>query len=164
MAVSFIGGGNRSTWKKSPTWGKSLTNFITYCLLYLMHLVWAGLQRNKCIENSRNILCSQFGQYSQFLNSHELRLQIVWTKFSCVLPIVWIFKFFKIIKTNRITMRKSRSEIYERYNNYTLNRHFHKFCYYIDRCELWGFICKINSDISHVKYQFFPAGTTFTQL
>ena len=36
--------------------------------------------------------------------------------------------------------------------------------YYIDRCELWGFICEINSGISHVKYQFFPAGTTFTQL
>jgi hypothetical protein len=36
--------------------------------------------------------------------------------------------------------------------------------YYIDRCELWGFIREINSDISHVKYQFFPAGTTFTQL
>jgi hypothetical protein len=36
--------------------------------------------------------------------------------------------------------------------------------YYIDRCELWGFIRQINSDISHVKYQFFPAGTTFTQL
>ena len=29
--------------------------------------------------------------------------------------------------------------------------------YYIDRCELWGFIREINSDISHVKYQFFPA-------
>jgi hypothetical protein len=36
--------------------------------------------------------------------------------------------------------------------------------YYIDRCELWGFIREINSDISHVKYQFFPTGTTFTQL
>jgi hypothetical protein len=36
--------------------------------------------------------------------------------------------------------------------------------YYIDRCELWGFIGEINSDISHVKYQFFSAGTTFTQL
>ena len=36
--------------------------------------------------------------------------------------------------------------------------------YYIDRCELWGFIREINSGISHVKYQFFPAGTTFTQL
>ena len=28
--------------------------------------------------------------------------------------------------------------------------------YYIDRCELWGFIREINSGISHVKYQFFP--------
>jgi len=27
--VSFIGGGNRSTWKKPPTSRKSLTNFIT---------------------------------------------------------------------------------------------------------------------------------------
>jgi hypothetical protein len=36
--------------------------------------------------------------------------------------------------------------------------------YYIDRCELWGFMREINSDISHLRYQFFPAGTTFTQL
>jgi hypothetical protein len=35
------------------------------------------------------------------------------------------------------------------------------FTYYIDRCELWGFIREINSGISHVKYQFFPTGTTF---
>ena len=37
-------------------------------------------------------------------------------------------------------------------------------CYYIDRCELWGFIREINAGISHVKYQFFPTGTTFTKL
>ena len=37
-----------------------------------------------------------------------------------------------------------------------------KWIYYIDRYELWGFIQEINSDISHVKYQFFPAGTIFT--
>jgi hypothetical protein len=38
------------------------------------------------------------------------------------------------------------------------NLHEEMFCfnvYYIDRCELWGFIREINSDISHVKYQFF---------
>jgi hypothetical protein len=28
VAVSFIGGGNRSTWRKSPICRKSLTNFI----------------------------------------------------------------------------------------------------------------------------------------
>jgi hypothetical protein len=27
---------------------------------------------------------------------------------------------------------------------------------HIDRCELCGFICEINSGISHVKYQFIP--------
>ena len=31
-------------------------------------------------------------------------------------------------------------------------------------CELWGFIREINSGISHVKYKFVPAGTTFAQL
>ena len=36
--------------------------------------------------------------------------------------------------------------------------------YYIDRCELWEFIREINSGISHVKYHFFPAGTTFAKL
>jgi len=29
MAVSFIGGGNQSTWRKPSTCRKSLTNFIT---------------------------------------------------------------------------------------------------------------------------------------
>jgi hypothetical protein len=29
VTVSFIGGGNRNTWRKSPTCRKSLTNFIT---------------------------------------------------------------------------------------------------------------------------------------
>jgi hypothetical protein len=33
-----------------------------------------------------------------------------------------------------------------------------------DGCGLWGFIREIKSDISNVKHQFFPAGTTSTQL
>ena len=32
-AVRFIGGGNKSTRRKSPTCRKSLTNFITYCCI-----------------------------------------------------------------------------------------------------------------------------------
>ena len=35
MAVSFIGGGNRSTRRKPPTCRKSLTNFITYSRLVI---------------------------------------------------------------------------------------------------------------------------------
>jgi hypothetical protein len=31
-----------------------------------------------------------------------------------------------------------------------------KVNYYIDKCELWGFIREINSGISHVRYHFFP--------
>ena len=33
VAVSFIGGGNRSIRRKQPTCNKSLTNFITYCCI-----------------------------------------------------------------------------------------------------------------------------------
>jgi hypothetical protein len=37
------------------------------------------------------------------------------------------------------------------------------FFYYIDRCELWGFIREINSGIFICEnISFFPAGTTFT--
>ena len=36
------------------------------------------------------------------------------------------------------------------------------YIYYIVRCELWGFIREIDFGISHVKYQFFPAGTTLS--
>ena len=33
VAICFIDGGNRSTWRKPPTCRKSLTNFITYCFI-----------------------------------------------------------------------------------------------------------------------------------
>jgi hypothetical protein len=43
MAVSFIGGGNRSTRRKPPTCRKSLTNFITYsCIEYISS--WTGFE------------------------------------------------------------------------------------------------------------------------
>jgi hypothetical protein len=37
VAVSFICGGNRSTWRKPPTCRRSLTNFITKCIEYTSH-------------------------------------------------------------------------------------------------------------------------------
>jgi len=44
MAVSFIGGGNRSTRKKTPAYRKSLTNFITYCCIeYTSPWAWFEL-------------------------------------------------------------------------------------------------------------------------
>ena len=39
--VRFIGGGNRSTWKKTPTCPKSLTKFITWCCIEYT-LPWVG--------------------------------------------------------------------------------------------------------------------------
>ena len=44
MAVSFIGEGNQSTRRKPPACCKSLTNFITWCLLYWVHLTWVGFE------------------------------------------------------------------------------------------------------------------------
>ena len=42
VAVSFTGGGNRSTRRKPPICRKSLTNYIT--MLYRVHLAWAGFE------------------------------------------------------------------------------------------------------------------------
>jgi len=47
------------------------------------------------------------------------------------------------------------------YSNIIYHGSSNIFFYYVDRCELWGFIREIKSGISHVKYQFFHAGTTF---
>ena len=43
MAVSFIGGGNRSARRKRPTCLKSLTNFY-HIMLYGGHLAWVGFE------------------------------------------------------------------------------------------------------------------------
>ena len=42
MAVSFFGGGNHSTWRKSPTCRKSLTNL--HIMLYRVHLAMSGIR------------------------------------------------------------------------------------------------------------------------
>jgi len=44
VAVSFIGGGTRSTWRKPPTYRKSLTNFITQCCIEYTVLTFAKSQ------------------------------------------------------------------------------------------------------------------------
>jgi hypothetical protein len=43
VVVSFIGGGNRSAWRKPPTSRKSLTNFITQCCI---EYTWLELDSN----------------------------------------------------------------------------------------------------------------------
>ena len=43
VAVSFLGGWNRNTWRKSPTCRKSLTNFITWCCIEYTS-PWAGFE------------------------------------------------------------------------------------------------------------------------
>ena len=46
-----------------------------------------------------------------------------------------------------------------------LSTGMHAYCCLLySWCELCGFIREINSGISHVRYHFFPAGTTFKHL
>ena len=46
-----------------------------------------------------------------------------------------------------------------------LSTGMHAYCCLLySWCELWGFIREINPGISHVRYHFPPAGTTFKHL
>jgi len=47
MTVSFIGGGNWSTWRKSLTCRKSLTNFIEYTSPSGKHVIYADFFKYK---------------------------------------------------------------------------------------------------------------------
>ena len=65
---------------------------------------------------------------------------------------------------NKLTLKKKSSIISNIWGKHLSVIKIITTSYYIDRCELWGFIREINSGISHVRYQFFHARTTFTQL
>jgi hypothetical protein len=47
VAVSFIGGGKRSTRRKPPTYRKSLRNFITYCCIAYTSPEWDSKSQHK---------------------------------------------------------------------------------------------------------------------
>jgi hypothetical protein len=49
VVISFIGGGNQSTWRKPLTCCKSLTNFY-HIMLYRVHLIWVGFELTTLVE------------------------------------------------------------------------------------------------------------------
>ena len=93
MAVSFIGGGNRSTRRKSPTCRKSQTNFITY-------LVWDHRQveihdglnlHNKDIKAVEQVIMTKMRLLYFYKNTffffifHRRNFFIEWLILSCQL-------------------------------------------------------------------------------
>ena len=62
MAVSFIGGGNRSTWRKSQTCRKSLKNFIIYCCIEDT-LPWTRFELKTSVVIGTDCTCSCKSNY-----------------------------------------------------------------------------------------------------
>ena len=95
MEVSFIGGWNRSTWRKPPTCLKSLTNFIT---LYREHLIWVGLKLTTLVKIGTDCIGSCKSNYHTITTTTSPACQkIVWTDnvliksylYNCVMK--WLF-------------------------------------------------------------------------
>jgi hypothetical protein len=64
VAVSFIGGGNRSTQWKPPTCRKSPTNFITWCCF-----VCAGFELTTLVMIGTDCICSCKSNYLKIVSS-----------------------------------------------------------------------------------------------
>jgi len=56
VAVSFIGGGNRSTWRKPPTCHKSLKNY--HIMMYCVHLTQVGFELTMLVVISTDCIGS----------------------------------------------------------------------------------------------------------
>jgi hypothetical protein len=105
---------------------------------------------------------------SEALGTHHLRATVTMTTvFYIFLGFIRGFRKYEKIFTHEYYIphwRYPRGIWYSWVNQFSYFSHQHAinvYCY-IDRCELWGCIHEINFGISHVKYQFFPTGTTFT--
>jgi hypothetical protein len=62
MKVSFIGGGQRSTWRKPPTYLKSLSNFITLCCIKYT-LACVGFELTTLVVIGIDCICSHESNY-----------------------------------------------------------------------------------------------------
>ena len=93
MAVSFIGGGYHSTWRKPPTCRKLLTNFITYCCIEYISL-WTRFDLTTLV-----VICSDYtgscrSNYHTLMTNHDHDSRFLYN-FACV-PLYnqWSFKCF----------------------------------------------------------------------
>ena len=63
MTVSFIGGGNQSTWRK-PLTSRKLLNFFYHIMLYRVHLVWTGFELTNLVVIGTDCICSYSSNYN----------------------------------------------------------------------------------------------------
>ena len=104
VVVSFIGEGNRSTWRKPPTCHKSLTNFIILsCIEYSSPS--AGLEVTTPVVIGTDCIGSCKSNYHAFTTTTVRKLFL--NSFVCLLLaevelfVMWVF-FFSVIKKMKI--------------------------------------------------------------
>jgi len=96
IGVSFIGGGNRNTRRKSLTCHKSLTNFITkYCIKYSMQ---RSSEKGQRTDNDLQKTYSDITKWSNTnpRNKRDL-IQVLWEGNPLVAPMSLVYRFCLIL-------------------------------------------------------------------
>jgi hypothetical protein len=71
VAVSFVGGGNQSTWRNPPICHKSQTNFY-HIMLYREHAAWTGFELTTSVVIGTDCIGSYKSNYHTITNMMAL--------------------------------------------------------------------------------------------
>ena len=89
VAVSFIAGGNRCTWRNPPTCRKSLTHFITYCCIGKLRL--SGIRSHSIVVVGTGCISSYKPNYHTTTKAHYYIWMLcqLTTRYSAK-PLIWL--------------------------------------------------------------------------
>ena len=93
VAVSFIGGGNKSIWRKPPTCRKSQSNFITYCCIEYTS-PWTGFELTTSVVIGTDCTGSWKSNYHTITSTMAPKL-------SFVLILVLLKLYYRILLLTR---------------------------------------------------------------